>query len=340
MNFAIGIVAALGAGTLNGLFPLPMKAIKRWEWESVWLPFSILALVVFPLFIAWSFAPHLGTALLHIHGSDMVQALLCGAVVFTGSLMFGLAIPRIGAGLSFALLVGTMNAVGVLVPRILLHRAGAATTGDWLVVCGVAVSLASVAFGFWAGKGKTDAARDGSGATGTVGAVLAIAGGALSGVLPVGMSMPFASHLAHPAIRYGGADPSHAATVVITLVLFGGAIPNCLYCAYLLRSRGTYRNYQDSRSLMNWILVLCMGIFFSASNALWGIAISPYYLSALGPSIGWALFVGMIVASSTCMSLISGEWKETPRLFLIILVVSVVLLASSMILICAGTYRS
>jgi len=339
MKLISGILLAFGGGILNGIFPLPMKAVKRWEWESVWLPFTILALIIFPFFVACSFAPHLSAAMLHASSFDIAEALSCGIVVYSGSLMFGLAIPRIGAGLSFALLVGTMNAVGVLVPRILLHPTLPLSSGDWLVLFGVALSSASVALGFWAQKARIATKHDGRDSADVSGAILAVAGGALSGLLPVSMSMAFAGRLAESAIRFGSADPSHASTIVLTLVLFGGAIPNCAYCVYLLCSKRTYRDFGDNCSAWNWIMVLCMGIFYSASNTLWGVAISPNYLGPLGPSIGWALFVGMIVASSVCVGLISGEWKGAPISSHIMLGSSLLLLALSLIAISAGTYQ-
>lgn len=340
MNVSYGIALALFAGTLNGLFPLPMKAVTRWEWECIWLPFTVLSLVIFPGLIAWSFAPHLDKAISHLAGSDIVEALLVGCIAYTGSLMFGLAIPRIGAGLSFALLVGTMNAAGVLVPRLLLHRVDATTAGDRLVFLGIALSLASVGSGYLASKGKLTEADSRRGRSSSLGALLAIMGGALSGLLPIGMAMPWAGRAASSFVHYGGTSTSHAATVALSLVLLGGAIPNCAYCAYLLHSRKTYQAFTGSRSGGNWWLVLSMGIFYSASHALWGIAISPHYLGLLGPSIGWGLYVGMIVAASTSTGLISGEWKGASGASFLLLAASLVLLAGSMALICLGTYRS
>jgi L-rhamnose-H+ transport protein len=96
------------------------------------------------------------------------------------------------------------------------------------------------------------------------------------------------------------------------------------------------RQLPDTQSLR--VTILAMAILYSASVALWGVAISPSLLGALGSSVGWALFVGMIVLSSTAAGLFSGEWKNAaPRAFTA-LAGGIVCLLSSMVLICVGNY--
>jgi len=51
MNIELGILIALIAGALNGMFALPMKLNKNWAWENNWFPFSFLSLMIFPLVI-------------------------------------------------------------------------------------------------------------------------------------------------------------------------------------------------------------------------------------------------------------------------------------------------
>jgi len=127
---------------------LPMRANKQWAWENNWLPFSILSFAVFPWLIAWHTTPDIAAAYLHAHVIDILAALLCGTLAYTGSLLFGIAAVQIGVALSFSLLVGTMSAVGVMAPRLLLHHSLLGSAGDDFVLAGVCLSLVSVVFGF------------------------------------------------------------------------------------------------------------------------------------------------------------------------------------------------
>jgi hypothetical protein len=85
---------------------------------------------------------------------DMLAALLCGTLAYTGSLLFGISAARIGVALSFSLLVGTMIAVGVMAPRLMLHQSLSGSAGDDFVLAGVCLSLVSVVFGFISSRGK------------------------------------------------------------------------------------------------------------------------------------------------------------------------------------------
>jgi L-rhamnose-H+ transport protein len=237
--------------------------------------------------------------------------------------------------------VGSMNVIGILLPRLLLNHSLLGSGPDWLVLAGVVLSTVSVALGFLAGSwkaGDRDDITQGPAAQRLLGSVLAMLGGILSGLLPVAVAMPWAHGLFSSSIGYGGASSVGASNVVLTLILFGGAIPNCCYCAYLLWKNRSGTNYLAHNRSRYWMIILAMAILYSASVALWGAAISPSLLGPLGSSIGWALFVGMIVLSSTAAGLFAGEWKKAaPRAFTA-LTASIVCLLSSMVLICVGNY--
>jgi hypothetical protein len=321
---------------------LPMRANKLWAWENNWFPFSILSFAVFPCLIAWHTTPDVFAAYMHANAMDVLAALLCGTLAYTGSLLFGISAVQIGVALSFSLLVGTMSAVGVMAPRLLLHHSLFGSGGDGFVFAGVCLSLVSVVFGFVSSRGKSAGAKQApaSASSSAKGCALAIAGGALSGLLPSGMAMPWAHRLIGSAITNGGAQPAQASNAVLALVLLGGALPNCCYCAYLLRVNATYRNYKRNSRALYWLIVLSMSFLYSASVALWGIAISPYMLGAFGPSVGWALFVGMMVLASTAAGVLSGEWRFARSSAITYLVSSLVALVAGTILICYGTYVS
>lgn len=342
MNIALGIMIACLAGIMNGLFPTPMAANRSWAWENNWFFFSILSLLVFPQMITWISVPHLSAVLPQLHPSEILTIVLCGILTYLGSLLFGISIVYAGVALSFALLVGSMDAVGILVPRILLTHSLFQSTADGIVAIGVLLSIVSVFLGFFAGKWKNSVQSNG--ATDLpkrlLGTVLAILGGLLSGFLPVAMTLPPAKHLLHTAIAYGGASQFGASNAVLCLLLLGGAVPNCGYSAYLLFTRKTYHLYRESSHGLYWILVLAMSLLYSASVALWGAAISPSLLGTLGPSVGWALFVGMIVVSSTTAGVIRGEWSGAGRKARGALLASALCLLSSMILICIGNFLS
>jgi L-rhamnose-H+ transport protein len=344
MQLVLGVVLALVAGTVNGMFALPMKLAQRWKWENIWLPFSALAMVVFPYLIASRAVPRLAETYGQIDPSSLMLAVACGIAAYTGSLLFGISIPLIGNALAFALLVGSMSAVGVLGPIVMFQPDVLASPGGRWILFGVAFLFAALVVCARAGILKARKQADispvegGPGQRSVVlrGMLLAIAGGVLSGLLPLGMSMSWAGRIAASAVRYGGASPAAAQNAVLLPILLGGALPNCLYAAYLLYKDQTWRLYRGVRG--DWLITPLMAVMYSGSVALWGMSTAANMLGRLGPSVGWALFVGAVVVSSNVGGILTGEWKHAGGKPLAFMVVGVVLMVLAMALIGHGNF--
>jgi L-rhamnose-H+ transport protein len=311
MQISLGITLALAAGAINGLFALPMKAARNWSWENVWLPFSVMGLVLFPRLIAFSAVPQLESAYGQVELTTLLIPILWGMAVYTGSLLFGLSLAYIGNALAFALLVGSMSIVGVLTPIVAFQPAVLGAAGGRWILLGIASVflglIACAVAGVLRGRAETHDESRGKRLSMIPGMILAIAGGALSGLLSLGMSMGWANTIAAAAVRHGRATQASAANAVLLLVLLGGAVPNCVYCIYLLYRNGTWKRYRSFRSY--WLIILAMATMYSGSVALWGISTTGNMLGKLGPSVGWALFIGAIVVSSNIGGFATGEWK-------------------------------
>lgn len=346
MNLGTGLVLAVLAGAINGLFALPMKINRRWAWENNWLLFSLLSLTIFPWLIAFLSVPDLKLAFSEVVPGNLVLALLFGVAAYSGSLMFGISLGYIGTALSFALLVGSMSVIGVFLPIALFNPQTLTTSGGKLIVAGVVLLLATLILSVKAGQLK-EKAQAGLNTTGIgdqvtksalVGMVLAIAGGALSGFLSLGMNMEWAASIRHAAIQFGKASPSSATNAVLALVLLGGAIPNVVYCLYLLKKNNTMNRFWRPISSTYSLMILVTGVMYSGSVALWGVAISESMLGKLGPSVGWALFIGTMVISSNVGGFVTGEWKNSGKRPVRIMGCSLMLMIIAMVLIGYGNF--
>lgn len=342
MQVVLGVLLALTAGTINGLFALPMKLARQWAWENVWLPFSGLAMVVFPYLVAVGTTPHLAKAYREVEPSSFLLAVLCGTAAYTGSLLFGISIPLIGNALAFALLVGSMSIVGVLGPILAFNSEALGLAGGKWILCGVVVLLAALIACAQAGILKARKQVDGAPLGGDHhsrllhGMILAIAGGVLSGLLPLGMSMDWAGKIAGAVIQSGGASQAAAQNAVLLPILLGGAVPNGVYAAYLLSRNRTWQLYRGPHAY--WLITLLMAVMYSGSVALWGMSTALSMLGRLGPSVGWALFVGGVVVSSNMGGILTGEWKGAAGRPLGLMVFGVALMVSAMALIGYGNF--
>ena len=344
MNIKLGILLALVAGTLNGMFALPMKLNRKWAWENNWFPFSFLTLLIFPLVIVVLSVPNPVELLNSLPADTILTGLFFGIIIYGGSLLFGISLGYIGIALSFTLLVGSMSIVGVLFPLIIFNSDVLFSPGGIFILSGVFLFLVSLFFSFKAGKLKeTSLKNHGDMNTGEKtsiqkGMILSITGGVLSGLLPLVMNMNWAKEIIDKAVQTGGAQLSYASNAVLFIILVGGLLPNAGYCIYLLNKNNKWHLYTEHNHFLYWTAILVMGVFYSTSTGLWGISISESMLGKLGPSVGWALFIGMMVISSNISGYIAGEWKSAGRKSIKYLFLSIGLIVSALLLIGYGNY--
>jgi len=344
MNIGLGILVALIAGTLNGMFALPMKLNKNWKWENNWFPFSFLSLLIFPLVIVVLSIPKPVELLSSLPTYNIIMGLFCGIIIYGGSLLFGISLGFIGIALSFTLLVGSMSIVGVLVPLIIFNSEVLFSTGGIFILSGVSLFFISLFFSLKAGKLKEASLRNqeiknhGEKSSMHKGMILAITGGVLSGLLSLVMNMAWAKEIVDEAVNTGNANLSYASNAVLFIILIGGLLPNTGYCIFLLNKNKSWHIYKTNNYVLYWISILTMGLLYSASTGLWGISISESMLGNLGPSIGWALFIGMMVISSNISGYITGEWKSVSINTLKYLFASIGLIILALLSIGYGNY--
>jgi L-rhamnose-H+ transport protein len=93
-------------------------------------------------------------------------------------------------------------------------------------------------------------------------------------------------------------------------IMVAGAIPNLVYCFYLLRRNDTTARFRAG-GLLHWALALTMAVLWFGSSILYGMA--TVRLGTLGTVLGWPLFMSLIVISASVAGLMTGEWKASGR---------------------------
>ncbi len=296
------------AGVMNASFSLPMKFVRSWAWENTWLLWSIFALLVFPSALAFSTIPSF-TGILHANGAVVLLVAVCGAAWGVAQVLFGLALDKIGIALTFSIVLGLSAAMGSLIPLIRLHFDRLFTRGGIMSLAGIALVLIGVAASAVAGK-----VRDRKKETGTkdgqigVGLVMAVVSGVCASMMNVGFA--YGAPLATAAGAHGAKSLWVTDAIWVPLLL-GGALPNLIYCVYLLTKRKTGANYTPNTFARNLPLAFAMGVLWFGSSILYGIATG--FLGELGPVVGWPLFMSLIVIVATLLGLWTGEWRGAAK---------------------------
>lgn len=307
---ASGLLLLVIAGIMNASFTLPMKLTRNWAWENTWSLWSAVALLALPATMALATVPGLAEIYRLASPGQLFSIVMYGAGWGISQIFFGIAADQIGIALTFSLVLGTSAAVGSAIPMLRLNPGKLQTSGGYMLLGGIATVLLGVALCAVAGtmrerivaravplkRKKT-----------TGGLILAILCGCGAALLNVGFA--FGANLRALA-TYHGATAMSANNAIWLPLLGAGAIPNLLYCLYLLRRNSTGRNFYGAGGA-NWILALAMGILWFGSVLLYGMAASR--LGPLGASVGWSLFMSIIIIAASLLGIMTGEWKQSGR---------------------------
>ena len=329
-----GIAILIVASVMNASFTMPMKYARKWRWENTWLAWTVFALGVLPYATASMTLPNLSMVYHSTPLSTILEVCGFGAGWGVAQVFFGLAVDMIGITLAFSIVLGTSAALGSLIPMLLLHQdhfnsaAGYAVLGaDALVLFGVALCAAA---GTMRERTKTQSIS--SGKRTSRGLLLAILCGFGASFMNFGIA--FGTPLTQTA-RSFGANGSSAINAIWLPLMLAGAVPNVLYCVWLMKRNRSVHMYRIGQS--HWLLAAIMAIFWFGSTVLYGLGAGQ--LGAWGPVLGWPLFMSLIVITATILGMFAGEWKSSGLLPLRIqwIGVTVLVLAIS-ILACSNRY--
>jgi L-rhamnose-H+ transport protein len=339
MTIVPGVVLAILAGAMQGIFPLPMKYTAKWNWENTWAAFSLWGFVVLPWLIAFLTVPNLPHIYASASGSAIVAMTLFGAGWGCGTICYGIGINRVGLALSTAIVIGITGSLGTLIPMIVFHPGAFYTRGGITIAGGVAMMLLGVGICALAGcrreslsdAASSDPRRRGLNRSFLGGLLVCIVAGIASSML--NFAFVFSEELVATA-KAAGASPVAASNCIWCWVMTSAFVVTAAYCAFQMRRNRSWRRYADRGTGYYWALTFLMGFLWSTSIAVYGIALSQ--LGRLAASIGWsAVMVGSVITANVA-GMATGEWKSADRASLGIMILGLATLAAAIIVIGAG----
>jgi L-rhamnose-H+ transport protein len=327
-----GVGLTLASGLLAGNCMLPMKFVRGWAWENTWLVFTIVSLIVLPWGLALALVPQLGSVYAGLPAQAYVFPLLFGFGWGIAQALFGISIARLGMALGYAIIIGLGALLGTLVPLVVKNRSVITTLHGMLILTGMLVMVSGIAVAARAGQMRESEGQNKRGDyRGAL--VLAIACGLMAPML--NYSFAFGDAIAEQAIKLGTASEA-AGYAVWPVGLFGGLIPNLVYCLWLLRSNQSWGKFR-SRFVENASCGTLMGAFWMGAMALYGV--SSVWLGVLGTSVGWALFQIFMIITANLSGVVAGEWRSASIAAKRRLWGGLSLLAIATALIAAGNYH-
>jgi L-rhamnose-H+ transport protein len=296
-----GILFALLAGTMLGLYALPEKFTRQFEFEHTWGLMFLLALFVVPLaaglLLVRDFAAILTAVPAAVYWKMGLASLLWGV----GVMMWSRAIDYIGLSLGFSLFIGTVILVGSLLPFI--EDGLPAGNKLFAILAGILVVLVGVLLNGRAGMLRgVDARRRGGSMT--TGVSIAVIGG----LLATGFSYANAvgAVTINTAVIAAGNEAWKTAIVIMFVIYVAGGAFVVPYFLYQLTVKGLWGRFRRAPLGYNLGLTATMAILnFSASAAF---AYAAFRLGDAGNTVGYAIFNTVSVCVAGLSGYLAGEW--------------------------------
>jgi L-rhamnose-H+ transport protein len=328
VNPTLGIMIFALGGLAGAVFYLPFKKVVNWAWESYWMVYAVVGLVIVPWILAFTMSPNVISVLKASPQNQLVYCLICGAMWGVGGLTWGLMIRYLGFGLGLAIGAGLCSAAGTLIPPILneifpeqFQAQGITFTkllqthAGIVSLCGVLLSLLGIILVGAAGMSKENELPEEQKKVAVAefnfkkGLLVAIFSGLMSAGMNFGLQGgPVIEKLALTT------EPLTSNTwrgmPVLVVVLLGGFVVNFLWCLYLNLKNKTSGDYVKSNA------PIVANLFFAAvAGAIWCSQFICFKTGepAMGDIayIGWAVLMASMILFSTILGIFLGEWKNT-----------------------------
>jgi L-rhamnose-H+ transport protein len=304
----IGVAWVLMGGLCNGSFILPMKRMTGWRWENIWLPYSVVGMVLMPWALALATVPQLGDVYHQSSWGTLIKIMVFGFGWGVGSIFFGLGVAKVGMALGYAVVLGITASLGSLLPLVISHPDRLLARPGYALMAGTV--LVAIGLGFLAVAGRRrekeeHAAAPQSKSSGFgVGMFICVLSGIFSAML--NFSFVFGRELVDRSLA--GAGPAMSANPVWALALSAGFLANAGYCVFLLNKNHTWGVFSEGKSLAYAGGVFLMGLFWFGAIVLYGVGAAT--LGALGGIVGWPLLMTMTVITANFWGAVTGEWKN------------------------------
>ncbi len=338
----LGSIICVFGGIGVGSFLLPLKYSRTWKWENSWLVGAFFMYVVFPLAALFLLVPCCVEIYSLTPGKDLWMIYLFGLIQGTGSLVFTYGTSLMGLSLGYALMIGCIALVSLLLPLFAAHADRLAKVDGITLLIGCAILLAGVTVSGMAGleREKSKQAAPG-GQDRKRASVLLLAFVVLWAGIANAMfyfTFEFQKSMKVMAIEQFHV-PTYAWGFLNTVPFFFGMFTiNLFITGASMIKDNTLRNYWSASELgREYLLAVGLGVIWYLAQGV-GYTAAQAMLGPLGVPVGGGLFMGTIIASSNLLGIYTGEWKGTTPSTMRKLYAALGLLITAMAVIALGNY--
>ena len=333
---------AIGGVSASSCY-LPSTQTRKWSWGTFWLVQALFAWIIMPLLIGLLTVPHFFGILAEAPSKPFWMAFILGAVYGFGGMSFGKAINHIGYSLTYTMAIGISAVLGTILPLIIFGGIDTffSKPGGGIVLTGMILSLLGVVLCGWAGfkkeKDLDSIALGKAGFNMTVGLLLTIVAGVLSGVF--NLSLEYGQPIADIAAQNGAGNFQGNAKMVISTS--GCFVVNFIWFIAAGLRKGTLKEFMPNSGLTgkeifrNWVWSALAGTLWCLQFFFYGLG---HVKMGNFKFASWVLHMSMLIFFSYIVGLIMKEWKSVKQRTYIVLIIGLIILIASFCITSYGSY--
>jgi len=320
MNMALGLLYLLLGAICGGSFGLPSKYVKKdTPWEVLWGPFFFFVTVLIPVLFGPVIVKEFFTTYGAMQVKVVVPVLIFGFLWGLGSMTLGLSFGFIGLSLAYALNYGAQIVTGAVGGMAIFSPADFSTSHGAVILLGVATCVAGVIVSGRAAMLKEKSLKkDGDDeAPAEDGAkspkmLIGVTIGIVSGILCAcyGIAYNYAGAVGAASAKAGNAGWA-ANWAVMALIVWGGVLSACGYCAYKLTANHTWGDLKKPGICRTLSIAFAMALLHDGAILLFGLGAGA--MGSLGGSVGYAVFMSFAIIVGNAHGFSTGEWKGASK---------------------------
>ncbi|MGC9970303.1 MAG: L-rhamnose/proton symporter RhaT [Bryobacteraceae bacterium] len=306
MGTQVGTLVLLAAsGFFQAAFALPVRHLRKWRWEQMWVAQSVTANVLFPLSWAAVVPATFWSQAARIPWFHWAASYGWGLIWGLGGVAWGLAMTRLGIAFSNSFIFGVTAMTGALLPLAL--NAVDNPPHPWLFGGGLVLCLLTTALiGSLRRHGRQEPLLPMPLSFRSYPGIVAIA--VFAGFASAGYGLAFTFSFAFIRnLVANGISPLSASLVVVLPVYLGAASVAIPLGVFVAARSGSLALFLGRHAAWNWSLALGMGLCAMAAAVLYGWA-----SSAAGhpsPNVSFGVFISFLVLGGTALGFASGEMR-------------------------------
>ncbi|MHC4202431.1 MAG: L-rhamnose/proton symporter RhaT, partial [Planctomycetota bacterium] len=274
---AAGIALTMLGAFFLGTFALPIKYIKKYEWENTWGAFFLFAMFIIPIGFAALVVKDFCAGYANISGLVIFYVVGLSFLWGCGFCCWGTGLSMVGLSLGYSLTMGTMAFVGSMVPLFLIHADKAFTGPGLVIIAGILVCIVGVGINGYAGvqREKSQGGGETEGSPGGKRMLLGLIVCVLAGLLSSGLNIAFVVGdewygIAKASKALGNA-PWAASLSTWTLIFIGGGISSVAYSLILLFKNKSWGKFKVEGSGKNLFFAFLMAAGHFACIIFYGV---------------------------------------------------------------------